>query len=157
MRPDLIGTDPVVDYLMSAGWARVEASRLREKLDQMEAQVTRVTPSYTGMPGGGNGDSSDAWVALAQLRGEYAAKLAEVERSEREVSDFIDSLESSTSRAILHLRYCSCLRWPIVVERMEKAGYAYSERQIHRLHNKALEEARVKYMEEARENSMEGR
>ena len=157
MRPDLIGTDPVADYLMSAGWARVEASRLREKLDQMEAQVTRVTPSYTGMPGGGNGDSSDAWAALAQLRGEYADKLAEVERSEREVSDFIDSLESPTSRAILHLRYCSCLRWPTVVERMEKAGYAYSERQIHRLHNKALEEARVKYMEKARENSMEGR
>lgn len=139
--------DQVREFLESAKWARARAARLSYKIEQLTTQVEHITPSYSGMPGGGSTDVSSAWTALAQLRDEYVKELAKAEQREKDVADFVDSLRSPESREILHLRYCQGMRWPDVIEHLNIGGLYYSDRQVYRLHGKALNEARNKWKE----------
>lgn len=139
--------DDVREFLESAKWAHARAARLQKKVQTLEAQVCRITPSYSGMPGGGGADSSNAWLALAQLHSDYLAEMVKAERLEKEVSDFIDTLPTPENREVLHLRYCDLLRWPEVAAGMKSSGYYYSDRQVYRIHGRALHEAREKWKE----------
>lgn len=140
--------DQVREFLESAKWARAKASRLARKIAQLTTQVEHITPGYSGMPsGGGSADVSAPWVALAQLREDYLNEKLKAEQREKEVSDFVDSLPTPASREILQLKYCLGLRWPEVVEQLQNTGLCYSERQVYRLHGKALNEAREKWKE----------
>lgn len=145
--------DDVREFLESARWAHAKAARLSRKVEDLETQVLRVTPAYTGMPKGGGGDSSKAWVILAQLRDEYLQEKVRAERLEKEVSDFIDTLEVPEHREVLHLRYCERLHWPEVVDRMHTDGVYYSDRHVFRIHGRALNEAREKWKEKNYEES----
>ena len=140
--------DPTKEFLMSARWSHAEALRLSEKVTSLTTQVEHITASYSGMPSAHNGDSSAAWTALAQLRDEYAAKLVEAERNEKAVSDFVDHIPTPECREILQLRYCRFRKWTQIASDMEKAGYYFSERQVFRIHGKALNEARVLFNQE---------
>lgn len=139
--------DQVREFLESAKWAWAKADRLSLKVAQLTAQVERITPSYSGMPGGGSTDVSAAWTSLVHLRDEYIKQKESAEHREKEVSDFIDSLPSPESREVLQLRYCLGLRWPEVIEQLSHSGLYYSERHVYRLHGKALNEAREKWKE----------
>lgn len=139
--------DSVREFLESAKFAHARAARLSDKIARLTAQVERITPSYSGMPGGGSADHTAAWTALAQLKSEYEEQLVMAEQREKAVADFIDSLPTPECREVLVLRYCDCLRWPEVMDCMEDAGYSYSDRQVFRLHGRALNEAREKWKE----------
>ena len=139
--------DDVKDYLASVRWIHARVLRLQRKVQSLEAQVCRITPSYSCVPGGGGSDPSAPWVALAQLRSDYHQELVELEYQEKEVSDFINSLATPEHREVLYLRYCERLRWPDVAETMRKLGYYYSDRQVYRIHGRALNEAREKWKE----------
>lgn len=139
--------DEVRDYLESAKWAHARVARLKRKVQDLETQVCHITPSYSGMPGGGGSDATNAWLALAQLHRDYLAELVRAERIEKDVSDFIDSLATPENREVLQLRYCEGLHWPEVTARMQQAGYFYSDRQVYRIHGSALNEAREKWKE----------
>lgn len=139
--------DQVREFLESAKWARVKSSRLARKIAQLTSQVERITPSYSGMPSGGGGDVLAAWTSLAQIKEEYLEAMARAERREKEVSEFVDSLPSPECREILQLRYCLGLRWPEVIEQLKGSGLYYSERNVYRMHGKALNEAREKWKE----------
>ncbi|MBP5462191.1 MAG: hypothetical protein J6Y20_08720 [Lachnospiraceae bacterium] len=139
--------EPVREFLESAKWAHAKAARLSRKIEQLTTQVEHITPSYSGMPGGGSTDVSASWAALAQLRSEYMEEIVLAERREKEVSDFINSLPIPEHRAVLLFRYCDGLRWPSVIEAMQGAGYYYSDRQVFRLHGRALSSAREKWRE----------
>lgn len=139
--------DVVREFLESAKWARAKAARLSLKIAQLTAQVEHITPSYSGMPGGGSTDVSAAWTSLVQLREDYLIQKARAEQREKAVSDFVDSLPSPESREILQLRYCLGLSWPEVITQLERSGLYYSERHMYRLHGKALNEAREKWKE----------
>jgi hypothetical protein len=145
--------DEVKEFLSSVKPAHARAERLRRKVKALETQVCHITPSYSGMPGGGAVDSSNAWVALAQLREDYFVELVRAERQEKIVSDFINSLATPEYREVLQLRYCERLRWSEVVDGMRSAGYYYSDRHIQRIHGRALNEAREKWKEISHEES----
>ena len=139
--------DSVRDFLESAKWAHAKAARLSRKIAQLTTQVEHITPSYSGMPSGGNGDSSAAWAALAQLRLEYQEELVKAERQEKRVADFVESLPTPLYRELLNLRYCEGLRWPEVVEALKVSGYYYTDRHVFKIHGRALNEAREKWKE----------
>lgn len=139
--------DSVREFLESAKWAHAKAARLSRKIVQLTTQVEHITPSYSGMPSGGNGDSSAAWAALAQLRSEYMLEKVRAEQQEKAVADFVESLPTPEHREVLALRYCEGLRWPEVIEAMKVDGYYYSDRYVFKMHGRALNEAREKWKE----------
>ena len=139
--------DPVREFLESARWERSRAARLAKKIAQITTQVEHITPSYSGMPGGGSVDVSAAWTYLAQLKIEYEEELDKSERRIKEVSTFIDSLPTPEYREILAWRYGLGLPWPAVLEGVKAAGLYYTERHLFRLHGLALNEAREKWKE----------
>ncbi len=139
--------DSVRVFLESAKGAHARAARLSRKIVQLTTQVEHITPSYSGMPGGGSTDVSAAWTALAQLRSEYLLEKVKAEMIEKAVSDFVESLPTPEYRELLSLRYCEGLRWPEVMEAMRADGYYYSDRYIFKIHGRALNEAREKWKE----------
>jgi hypothetical protein len=139
--------DAVREFLESAKWAHAKAARLLRKVKSLETQVEHITPSYSGMPGGSGGDSSKAWVALAQLRDDYGKELVLAAEQERRVAEFVESLPTPVYREVLSLRYCEGLHWSEVIERMKEAGLFYEDRYVYRLHGRALNEAREKWKE----------
>ena len=137
--------EPMREFLDSAKWARLKVTRLSRKVAELTTQVEHMTANYSGMPKGSGGDATAAWTTLAQLRSDYEAELVEAERAEKEVLDFVNTMDRPIHREILALRYCENLSWPRVVEAMQAAGYYYSDRQIFRIHGDALNEAREKW------------
>ena len=140
--------DPVREYLNSVIEARMEIKRLQHKVSQLEAQATKVTTIITGMPRGGNADRDTILAVLADLTSEYHAKIAAAEKRERDVNVFIDSLPSRDARIILRLRYVEGFGWRKVLSALNKYGLHLSERQMFRLHGRALNEARERYEHE---------
>lgn len=147
MEQRTVNTDPAKMFLQSVFEARSEAQRLRRKITRLEAQTEHITANLTGMPHSGNRDSEGAWAALADIRASYAQKLLDAELVEKGVADFIDTLPTRECRVVLRLRYLDCLRWPSVMSGLEKAGICYEERQVYRIHGKALSEAREMWAE----------
>ncbi len=145
--------DEVREFLESAKWAHAKAARLSRKVAELEAQVTRITPVYTDMPKGSGGDSTNAWIALAELKSLYAEELSWAEQREKDVFDFVESLPTPECREVLYHRYCAGLRWPDVMHAMRGSGYYYTDRQIFRIHGRALSEARAKWKENKNEAS----
>ena len=145
--------DSVREFLESAKWARAKAARISRKVEQLTTQVEHITPSYSGMPGGGSTDVSAAWVTLAQLKADYEEELARAETQVKAVADFVESMPTPLYREVLALRYCEGLRWPAVVQAMEKAGTYYSDRHVFKLHGRALNEARQIWKERKNEQT----
>lgn len=150
--------DPVRRFLSSVVEARVEADRLTYRLQQLEAQATKVTASLTGMPRGG-GDHENLLASLADMREENARAIVAAEQQVEKVTNFIDKLENPVSRIILKLRYCDCLPWDTesihrkrkqktVMSEMKKVGLYYDRTWLWRLHGVALNEARELYKKE---------
>ena len=145
--------DSVREFLESAKWAHAKAVRLSRKIEQLKTQVEHVTPSYSGMPGGGTTDPSSAWVKLAMLKAEYEEELVLAEQREKAVLGFIESLPTPLYREVLILRYCEGLRWPAVVKALEKTGSYYSDRHVFKIHGRALNEARELWKEKGNEQT----
>ena len=139
--------DPVRELLNSVLESRIEAKRIERKLAVLEARVTKVTAELTGMPGGGTSDRNAALAAFSDLTRDYYERLVAAEKRETEVSDFINRLQNTDSRIILKLRYLDCKRWPKVLEAMNRAGREIEQRQMFKLHGRALAEARELYKE----------
>lgn len=136
--------DPVRDFLESVKDARFDQRRCELKLEQLDAQCTSMTAKITGVPGGGGDVHKDGPLAsLAQARIDLKTAYLKAEQKEREVEDFINLLPDVRHRAVLTLYYVNLLKWPRVVEEMEKCGLYYSERHIFRLHGDALQQARI--------------
>ena len=79
---------------------------------------------------------------LCDAREEALAAMEREQERLREIGAFIDRVEGAdVLRIILRLRYLEYLNWAAVQRAMERVGLWYSERQILRLHEKALEAA----------------
>lgn len=151
--------DPVRRFLSSVAEARVEVDRQTHRLQQLEAEATRVTSSLTGMPRG-HGDRETLLASLADMRVQCGAAIVEAEHQVERVTEFINRLENPVSRIVLKLRYCDCLAWDsdrphqkvkterTVLSEMQKAGLRYEISNLYELHGKALNEARELYKKE---------
>ena len=96
--------------------------------------ATKVTPSYTGMPGGGSSDKQECISdRLSKIDTEITDQVNELVRARAEIVAVIDSVQDDTLRLLLRLRYIDGLTWERIAERMR-----YCEMQIWRLHGDAL-------------------
>lgn len=144
------------DFLESYGELRAEEARLAELCRSLWEQATKITAQYSVAPGGGSGGGNDGMLtAMTNARVKAEAKYIETLRREEELSEFLDSVEGSTNRIILRMRYLELRTWPEVADRMRRLGsrYDYDERHIYRLHGQALDAARKRWSELERSES----
>ena len=139
--------DPVRAFLNSVLESRIEIKRLRKKIAALESRATSITAQLSGMPRSGGADSQAVLAALADATRDYYARLAQAERRELEVVEFIESLPTQDSRVILKLRYVDRKRWSQVLAELKAAGKDIAEARMFRLHGAALNEARNKWKE----------
>ena len=138
--------DPVRRFLLSYREAVYEHRRMDRKIEELETQCLKVTAKYGVIPGGGGGNGNTVWDALVMAKAKAAEKLAEMLKREAEVEQFIDSIPSSLHRGILRMRYLELQNWgPICVK------LNYSERQMRRHYDDALQAARELWWARERE------
>lgn len=119
---------------------KLERDRLLGALQELEATMTapksqRPTITPTGPSKGGS--ATEALVVKhAELLDRYSAKLTELADALLAIEKAIEGLEPR-ERTLLRLHYIEGLTWEEVCVEM-----AYSWRQVHRIHAKALEELR---------------
>ena len=114
----------------------------------MEARCEKITPSLTGMPGGGNADAQRQWAALADERARLTDLLTEELRAAREVEAFLNRLKTPMHRDVLALRYVNQLTVPQIQDQLQQSGFSRSQRQIERILYWALLEAETQWIRE---------
>ena len=109
---------------------------LREK-ERIMSRLTRMTSCLSGMPhGGGESDKmTDGVAKVIELDAEIDSKVDALCDLRREVCANIGTVNDTTLRRVLTLRYISGKTWEQIAVNM-----SYSYMQICRLHGKALSE-----------------
>jgi len=148
----------VVSFLEQVREARFDLIRCRAKLERAEALCERITQQISGAPGGGGDRHKDgAWAALADQRSMLLASYRRAVQTELEVETFIAQLSVPMHRMLLKLYYVDLMTWPKVCLMMEQSGTPYSERQMYRYRDTALDEAEQLWLEKyAKLPPMEG-
>lgn len=138
----------VVAFLETVREARFDLIRCRGKLERAEALCERITQQISGAPGGSGDIHKDgAWAALADQRSMLLTSYRLAVQAELDVENFISQLKVPIHRMLLKLYYVDLLTWPKVCETLEKSGTPYSERQMYRYRDTALEEAEQLWLE----------
>ena len=132
------------EFLNSARAAHFDAARYSRRMKELDARCEQITAKMSGMPGGGGSDKhgDELWAALADLRDMWLAKYTEAVKNEKLVEEFIEQIENFEQRAVLKLRYVDRLRWPVVLQDLERFDIYCSDREMFRTHNEALTSAK---------------
>lgn len=138
--------DPAKDLLESVRGARMDLNRCQWKLQTTWSQCTRITAQLGLTPGGGGDVHKDGLLlAVAEQQELLRSLYLRAVETENRVEHFIAGIPDARYRAILRLRYLDLLRWPEVLDQLEKGGLYYSDRQMFRLHGEAMQAARKHY------------
>lgn len=143
--------DPTREFLNSVRYARIEYSRLSERIKALESRCMSITASMSAMPDGGGADAQALWAALADESAKLYPELRHAQEAEREVNEFINTLPNPAHRLVLKLRYVDVRGWEDVIQHLTQGGLAYSARQVYRIHGEALEVARALWNETHKE------
>lgn len=137
--------DPVIEFLRSAIEARIDLRRHKKRVAELDARCARLVANMNGMPGGGgnNHGHEQLWNQLAEAREAELAATRRAEEQERAVERFINQLPCAIHRSILKLKYVDNKNWPQVLFALYEVGVYYSERQLYRHHDRALQFARA--------------
>lgn len=149
-------SDPARQFLESALTAELEIRRRRERADEIEGRVKRVTAQLSAQPRGGGRDQQEMLALLADARTRELEAVREAEEQRQKVEAFIARIPSPVQREVLALRYLSFCGWRTVQRKLQAVGLYYSERQITRFHGAALNEARRLYEQDHPEEVQDG-
>lgn len=136
------------ELLESVRHARIEQDRLRARIAEMEARCEKITPTLSGMPGGGDADAQRQWAALADERKRLTDLLTQELQAAREVEAFINRLKTPIHRDVLALRYVNQMTVSQITETLRGSGYSRSQRHVERLLYWALLEAETQFIRE---------
>ena len=134
------------DYLRSYKAADSEINDLLRQREAIMARLTRVTTSYSGMPGGGGGDTmTDGIARLIELEGEINDRIDALIALRREIEGCIRTVDSSAQRRVLRLRYIEGMSWKRICVEMAASPETYgaTERWIYKLHGMGLAQMQV--------------
>ena len=149
-------SDELRAFLGSVQDARFQYNRAVTREQELRERCEHITTSWSEAPGGGGDVHKDGpLVALAQAHAALKPLYLAWERAEDEVDRFLDGIQDTRYKAILKYRYVDLYTWPRVIKELEKSGIYYEERQVYRLHGKALNEARELWKKRQEENEHE--
>lgn len=148
-----MASDELRAFLGSVQEARFRYNRAVTREQELRERCEHITTSWSEAPGGGGDVHRDGpLVALAAAHAALKPLYLAWERAEDEVDRFLDGITDVRYRAILKYRYVDLYTWPRVMKELEKSGIYYEERQVFRLHGKALNEARELWRARQEEN-----
>ena len=106
-----------------------------QSIQALRANAERITPAYSLAPGGsGDGQKlENNIIRIIDEENKLQDHVSELLNSITEVRNLISLVDDPLLRLILHKRYLNYQKWEQIA-----AELGYSWKQIHRLHNKAL-------------------
>lgn len=148
-----MASDELRAFLGSVQEARFCYQRAVSREQELRERCENMTTNWSSEPHGSGVVHKDGpLVALAQAHAALKPLYLAWERAEDEVDRFLDGIADVRYRAILKFRYVDLYTWPRVIKELEKSGIYYEERQVYRLHGKALNEARELWRARQEEN-----
>jgi RNA polymerase sigma factor (sigma-70 family) len=124
------------EYLRQYGQLKREVLRLIDERQRWVDLATRITPSYSDAPKGGqsgDGKIPAAVEKIVEQERRIDAKIAEMAKLLDEIEKLLGEVGNPDYRLLLELRYLQGLTWEQIAERMR-----YSRRHVIRLHGSAL-------------------
>ena len=127
-------------YLRQYATADAEINDLLRRKEEIMSRLTRITPTYSGMPGGGgDGDKYTNGVAkIIELEQEMDRRTDDLVDKRREIERCIDATPDAAERRLLKLRYIDDMKWERIALEM-----SYTQRQVLRIHGNALENLHI--------------
>ena len=138
--------DNVRDFLESAMACRIEQDRLMQRIALLRDRCTKITPTLSAVPGGGNSDAQAQWAALADEQRRLTRKLEEELARAREVEAFIDQLPTVLYRKVLKMKYIDYYTIPAMTAQLGRSGFHRSQRQVERMLRAAMTEAEAEWL-----------
>lgn len=122
-------------YLSRAFWLRKKIAAKETHLEELRTQAEKSTQVLTGMPRGGNAQSSVETLAvmIADLSWEIELDELDLAHYEAEIKKVIDEVSDPLCFQVLTYRYLAFHTWTQISDEMH-----YSNRQLFRIHAKAL-------------------
>ena len=98
--------------------------KVQWRIEQTEAQATKITTVLTGMPGGGapRDRVQEGAIKIAELKEAYSEVIDELERMRAELNPLISSMEDANNRAVMRLRYIKGFSPEDIAEAIGKTG-----------------------------------
>ena len=124
------------EYLLQYKDAQREVDRLINERARWIARATKVTPTYTGMPRGGNGEDrmQDAVERLSKVEEELDKKIDRLVDLRQEVEAAIHTVGNSRLETVLKYRYINDMTFEQIAVKM---NYCYDY--VLHMHGWALE------------------
>ena len=127
----------VLNDLRRARYALMAANRLENKIAELDALRTTITPSYSDMPKGGSGNKiEDLTAKIMELEQQQAEEIFNYLTEYRRVESMIMLVDAHDIRLanVLRARYIDGLRWEQIAVDMN-----YTYQSVWRMHNKAVD------------------
>ncbi len=141
----------VVDFLESAGAARLEVQRLQRRLDALEARREGLRVQQGAV-------ARKISQRIAEERERELTVVSEELESYRRVEAFVAQIPDRTHCTILRRRYLETGKsWTEIQNDLARDGVYYSQRHLQRLHTQALEEARRLWNRDGEEGTVRER
>lgn len=130
-------------YLKQAYWLKLLIEAHKRELAQLREIMGGLQSAGTGdgvRASKWNGDTRESRAVVAFLDFELNIKREIEARAEKlgEIGAVVAQVPNEAERLLLLYRYVLCLEWQEIADRMK-----FSERQLHRLHGRALQHVKV--------------
>ena len=129
-----------LDFLNTYRWRMREAQILRERIDDLEDQLTGIRAQrITDMPRGGKAmDTGDLVAKKVDLLNLYMQDLEKAEDAQKAIYECIRSVDNIRDRTILIMNYVDCMSYARIGEVL-----GYSSRHIKRFNKNAVENMQI--------------
>ena len=129
-----------IEFLNSYRWRMEEAQILRDRIDDLEDQLTGIrAQKITDMPRGGQPISTADLIAKkVDLLNMYKRDLAQAEEAKKAIYECIRSVDNIRDRTILNMHYVDCMSYTRIAEILN-----YSVRQIKRFNRDAVKNMQI--------------
>lgn len=129
-----------LDFLNSYRWRMREVQSLRERINELEDQLTGIrAQQITDMPRGGKAMGiDDLVVKKVDLIHLYKHDLAQAEEALKAIYECIRSVDNIRDRTILCMHYVDGLSYAQIADML-----SYSDRQIKRFNRYAVENMQI--------------
>ena len=104
-------------------------------LQNLKDVANKVTPAYSLAPGGGGTGQriENATAKIVDLENSIRQDFENLVAALTEIRKLINGVDDTLLRSVLHMRYLNYQKWEQIA-----ADLGYSWKQIHRIHNRAL-------------------
>lgn len=137
-----------LDFLNTYRWRMREAQILRERIDDLEDQLTGIrAQQITDMPRGGKAMGTDDLVAKkVDLLCMYEQDLDEAKKALIAIYESIRSVDNIRDRTILNMVYVDGMTYTRIAELL-----SYSKKQIQRYHKNAVNNMQIPQIDQLKE------